>query len=59
MRFNSKMNTRSAAICLFCFIFATIAPTIARAETRTQNFDADPNWEGINNHIIPQRRIQQ
>lgn len=43
------MNTRTAAICLL----ACVSAAVTRAELRTQAFDADPNWEGVNNRIIP------
>ena len=42
----------TAAILACAFAGATLA------EQRTENFDADPQWEGVNNRIIPARRLR-
>jgi hypothetical protein len=35
------------------YALALLSASLATAATRTQNFDSDPNWEGVNNRITP------
>src|SRR5436190_5943880 len=45
---------KSLTLCLIACVFATIA----LAAERTQNFDTDPNWEGVNNRMTPPKMVQ-
>src|SRR6478735_7883417 len=32
--------------------------SVSRAEQRTQTFDSDPGWEGVNNRLPPKKVIE-